>query len=332
MIRLGVFYLVLLAIPAASFTTATLAGEDKGFDTTGVPRVSTTTATEPPAPKEFARPDALMSTDTLGKLLAAKDPKLVIIDARPDSDYIATHILGARNIPSDALQDPSAPPYFMPSVEALKAVCADVGINADSTVVIYDEDDGRLAARVWFTLHARGHEHVAILDGGVTKWHDERRPWVTDIPTRATPGTFEPAATVRGACTFDDLPQFRTRSTVLGKLPAVSLIDARAMSEYTGEDVRGKIGGHIPGAANIEWCNLMSGQEHARVWRSPPEIHALLRVTGIEKDQKICIYDQAGGRSAHIYFTLWLMGFDHACNYVGGWREYTKKDGIEIEK
>lgn len=330
MIRSSVFYLVLLAIPAASSTLS--AGEDKGFDTTGVPHTSVPAVNEPPAPKDFARADALMSTDALGKLLAAKDPKLVIIDARPDSDYVATHIFGARNIPSDPLQDPSAPPYFMPSVEVLKNLCAEMGINADSTVVIYDEDDGRLAARVWFTLHARGHEHVAILDGGVSKWHDERRPWVTDIPLPPARGTFEPSATLRGVCTFDDLPQFRTRSTMLGKLPAVSLIDARAMSEYTGEDVRGKIGGHIPGAANIEWCNLMSGPEHARVWRSPPEIHALLRVAGLEKDQKICIYDQAGGRSAHIYFTLWLMGFDHACNYVGGWREYTKKDGIEIEK
>ena len=324
--RITAFYLLLAAIPAC-----VIAGEDKGFDTTGLPK-ATTTATEAPAPKEYPRADALVSTENLAKLIAAKDPKLVLIDARNDVDYIAAHIPGARNLPSDSLQDPAAAPYFMISPEALKAVCAELGINADSNVVIYDEDDGRLAARVWFTLHARGHDHVAMLDGGAGKWHDERRAWIPELPPRAAPGTFEPAATLRGAATFDELPQFRTRGTTLGRMPALALIDARAPAEYSGEDVRGKVGGHIPGAANIEWSNLMSGAERSRVWRSPPELHALLRVAGMEKDQKICLYDQAGGRSAHLYFSLWLMGFDHAFNYIGGWREYVKKDGIEIEK
>ena len=322
MIYFRLAFILLLAAPAFA--------SDPGFDTSGAPRL--TAANEPPAPKEFARPDGLISTDALAKLIAAKDLKLVLIDARNDQDYTLGHLPGARNLPSDALQDPAAAPYYMISAEALKALCGDLGIHADSRVVIYDEDDGRLSARIWFTLYARGHEHAAIVDGGIGKWHDERRGMSFDPPPRAAAGTFEPAATLRGACAFEDLPQFRTRGRELGKLPAVSLIDARAMAEYSGEDVRGKIGGHIPGAANIEWSNLLSGHEHIRVWRSPPEIHAILRMAGVERDAKVALYDQAGARSAHLFFTLWLMGFDHASNYVGGWREYSKKDGVEIEK
>jgi thiosulfate/3-mercaptopyruvate sulfurtransferase len=322
MLRLRCVYLLLLAGPA-------FAG-DQGFDTSGAPRL--TVANEPPAPREFARSDALISTDALARLIASKDPKLVLIDARNEQDYGVGHLPGARNLSSDSLQDPEAAPYYMPSAESLKTLCAELGIQADSRVVIYDEDDGRLSARIWFVLHSRGHEHVTLLDGGIGKWHDERRAMSFDPPMRSTPGTFEPAVTLRGACVFDELPQFRTRGRELGKMPAVSLLDARSPGEYSGEEVRGKVGGHIPGAANIEWSNLMSGHEHIRVWRSPPEIHAILRMAGVEREAKVALYDQAGARSAHLYFTLWLMGHEHAFNYVGGWREYAKKDGIEIEK
>jgi len=137
------------------------------------------------------------------------------------------------------------------------------------------------------------------------------------------------------------LPQFRTRVHTLGSLPPTTLLDARSLPEYTGEDARAKAGGHIPGAANIEWSALLAppvpalekgGKEGARLWRSPPEIHALLRMAGVESGQKIAVYDQAGGRSAHLCFTLWLMGFPNVFNYVAGWREYGNKEDVEIEK
>ncbi|MCY3022135.1 MAG: rhodanese-like domain-containing protein [Planctomycetota bacterium] len=289
--------------------------------------------TELPAPKEFARPDALVSTEALAKLLPGGRSKLVLIDARGRAAFNEGHVPGALNIESDTLQDPERPPYYMPTREVLAKVCAQAQISADSRVAIYDEDDGRLAARVWFTLHAYGHNRVAILDGGAGKWCNEGRPWTVEAtPPPAARGTFEPAATLRGVCTFAELPQFRVRVHTLGRLPPTTLLDARSLAEYMGEDVRGKVGGHIPGAANIEWSAMLTGKERARVWRSPPEIHTILRMGGLEREQKIAVYDQAGGRSGHLYFTLWLMGFENAANYVAGWREYGNRDDVEVEK
>ena len=229
----------------------------------------------------------------------------------------------------------------MPKPKALKEIFAAAGINSASQVLVYDEDDGRLAARVWFTLHSYGHERVAILDGGLGKWRSEGRlvePGPATAP--AERGNFEPLPKPRGVCTFDELPQFRTRVHTLGSLPPTTLLDARSLAEYMGEDARAKKGGHMPGAANLEWSALLAapapaaanGKEGWRVWRSPPEIHAILRLAGIEREQKIAVYDQAGGRSAHLYFTLWLMGFPKVCNYVAGWREYGNREDVEIEK
>lgn len=317
---------LLMLFPIAA--TSTQAG-DQGVDPNVVPHAAT--GAEPAAPAEFPRAEALIETDALAKLIAVRDANLVVIDARGEETYAAGHISGARNIPSDPFQDPGNLPYFLANTQTMKGVCAEAGINSDSRVVIYDDDDGRLAARVWFTLHAYGHDRVAILNGGSGKWRNERREWVTDASLPAK-GAFEPADKLRGVCTFDDLPQFNTRVHTIGTLPTVTLIDARSLAEYMGEELRGKVGGHIPGAANMEWCNVLTAPVNNRVWRSAPEIHAILRMAGIDRMQKIAIYDQAGGRSAHVYFTLWLMGFEHAYNYVGGWREYAKKDGVEIER
>ena len=68
------------------------------------------------------------------------------------------------------------------------------------------------------------------------------------------------------------------------------------------------------------------------MWRAPQEIHATLCLANVDKSFPIAIYDQAGGRSAHLYFTLWLLGFDNIHNYVGGWREYGNRDDVEVEK
>src|SRR5579862_1760232 len=320
--------LTIAVLGALAFSSSAMAG-DQGIDPAAVPRLTSTN--EPPAPDKFAHPDGLIDPATLAKWMDSKE-KTVVIDARGESAFKLGHIPGARNIQSDLFQDPNLPPYYMPPADALKRICAQEGISADTRVVIYDEDDGRLAARIWFTLYAYGHDHVSILNGGVAKWREEKRGFSTAQPILDANGTFAPRVAPRGCCSLIELPQFRVRVKVMGKLPTVTLLDARSRAGYMGEDVRGKVGGHIPGAANIPWSSMMSGAENARVWRSPPEIHAILRLTNVDKNFPIAVYDQAGGRSAHLYFTLWLMGFENIHNYVGGWREYGNRDDAEVEK
>lgn len=308
---------------------AALSGE-QGIDPAAVPRL--TPANEPPAPEKFAHPDGLIDPATLAQWTNSSKFKTVVIDARDAAAFKIGHIPGARNIQSDMFQDPNLPPYYMPPADALKHICMQEGISADTRVVIYDEEDGRLAARIWFTLHAYGHDSVSILNGGVAKWRAEKRGWSTTLPALDGTGTFAPKVVPRGVCSFIELPQFRVRVKIMGKLPTVTLLDARSRNEYMGDDVRGKVGGHIPGAANIPWSAMLSGAENARTWRSPQEIHAILRLANVDKSFPIALYDQAGGRSAHLYFTLWLMGFENIHNYVGGWREYGNHDDVEVEK
>jgi thiosulfate/3-mercaptopyruvate sulfurtransferase len=48
----------------------------------------------------------------------------------------------------------------------------EIGVNNGDHVVVYDASDFGLysAARLWWMLRVFGHDHVSVLDGGLTKW------------------------------------------------------------------------------------------------------------------------------------------------------------------
>jgi thiosulfate/3-mercaptopyruvate sulfurtransferase len=303
---------------------------DKGLDPSAIPRLLP--LTEPAAPDRYGRPDALTQTAQLAQWLESTTEKTVVIDGRETASFKLGHIVGARTIQSDLFQDSDLPPYFMPPAEAIRHICAQEGIGPDTRVVVYDQADGRLAARIWFTLHAYGHDRVSILNGGLARWQEEHRAVNTSLPTLDGSGTFVPKSELRGACAFADLPRYRVRVTTMGKLPTATLLDARTRAEYMGEDARGIVGGHIPGAVNLPWSAMLTSPDNGSLWRSPQEIHTILRLANVDRGVPIALYDQAGGRSAHLYFTLWLMGFDNISNYIAGWREYGNHPEVEVEK
>ena len=62
----------------------------------------------------------------------------------------------------------------------------------------------------------------------------------------------------------------------------VTVVDARSKDEFTGKDVRGKRGGHIPGAKHLEWKELLA--EDGR-FKTPEKLGELFRQRGIHPAQ-----------------------------------------------
>jgi thiosulfate/3-mercaptopyruvate sulfurtransferase len=54
--------------------------------------------------------------------------------------------------------------------EPFAAVMEAVGIGDQTRVVAYAETDHSGAARLWWALRFYGHDQVAVLNGGWTKW------------------------------------------------------------------------------------------------------------------------------------------------------------------
>jgi thiosulfate/3-mercaptopyruvate sulfurtransferase len=300
---------------------------------------------EPPAPTEYANPDLLVSTERLAVLLGdGKTPpgaSLVVIDARSRDAYELDHMVGAFHIESDTFQEAKRLPYCLVSPDRVANYAKRFGIGPKTKVVIYDAHASRLAARVWFTFWAYGHNGVCILEGGYNRWKDELRAVTDAVPAKPSkPGTWVPADEIRSVCSLEEL-----KALIVPRLPRrfppTLILDARSNAEYAGKDVRGRAGGHVPGAVNLPWDAIMKPVpakvptprlKGYFVWRDPTEIYAMLRAAGLTPKQRVAVYDQSGGRSAHLTFSLYLMGFTRAVNYNAGWREYGSRDDAAIER
>lgn len=61
-------------------------------------------------------------------------------------------------------------PLTRPSTAELAAATRELGIDADTEIVVYDSLSGAWAARIWWLLCTAGHAHVRVLDGGRAAW------------------------------------------------------------------------------------------------------------------------------------------------------------------
>src|SRR5438132_9461890 len=105
------------------------------------------------------------------------DPRLRVIDfrwqqGRPGrAGYEAGHIPGAVfvDLEADGLSGHQAGGgrHPLPERQAFEAAMRAAGIDRDCTVVVYDDQNGFTACRLWWTLRYFGHDAAAVLDNGL---------------------------------------------------------------------------------------------------------------------------------------------------------------------
>lgn len=91
---------------------------------------------------------------------------------------------------------------------------------------------------------------TSVLNGGYKKWLNENRD-LTDLAPDIRRKIFEP---------HPDPEKIAPAEYILKNIsnPDVVLLDVRSREEYTGDKIRARRGGHIPGAVNIEWKKSIS--------------------------------------------------------------------------
>jgi thiosulfate/3-mercaptopyruvate sulfurtransferase len=194
------------------------------------------------------------------------------------------------------------------------------GVNNDSTVVAYDEIAGMRSARLFWFLEFFGHDDVHVLNGGFNAWV------AADLPTTQD-------ATIPRAGNFKMKPQPERLATVeevqskLGNQAAV-IVDTRSDAEYTGQLVRAKRGGAIPGAVHLEWTNNLDPKGFFKSSEQLAEMYAERKIT---PDKEVIPHCQGAYRSAHTYLALRLIGYPNVKNYLGSWGEWGNRLDLPIE-
>lgn len=250
------------------------------------------------------------------------DPDVRIVDMRDEKAYTAGHIPGAVHIEEGPLRNPEERFTYLPRPETFASLMEQAGIGNRTHVIVYDDQGGKMAARLWYVMSAFGHSRISLVNGGWNKWLAEKRTASTTVPTVARTH-FMVKATPEMTCA---LPQ------LLARKRDVVVLDARSPDEYEGKTVSPNAAkaGRIPGAVNVEWKENVAGPNLE--FKPADELRKLYAAKGITPNKEIVVHCASGGRAAQSLFTLKLLGYPKVKVYYGSFTDYSALPDVPIEK
>ena len=269
--------------------------------------------------KGFPRGHALVTAAEVKAMLDGPAPKPIVLAAVRRVSWLLGHIPGSFHAPRRAYTGRDG---MAMSRERFQDFARGLGINNDSTVVVYDE--AYAAARLWWLFRLYGKSDVRVLDGGLTAWkaagYDVDRGRGHSAPRT---GDFVAAPAVAG-WTADMADVHRGRSDA-----GTHVWDTRSVGEWDGSvRVRGLPAGRIGWARFIGWRDFRrADQGRPAEFRTAAEIDALLRQAGFEPGHDHIFYCHSGVRAATPFFALYLMGFpvERLHLYDGSWIEWSRR-------
>jgi thiosulfate/3-mercaptopyruvate sulfurtransferase len=244
----------------------------------------------------------------------------------PAKEYLAEHIPGAVFFDIDGIADHATDlPHMMPSPDAFAAAASALGLSDGDTIIVYDGTGLFSAPRVWWSLRTMGQTQVFVLDGGLPKWRAEGRAlakWNREDPA-PKPGNFHARPVAALARDYD---------AVLAHLEHdnAQILDARSTSRFTAAEKEPRPGlksGHMPGAVNIHWRNLLT---HDNTLKSDAELRRIFAEKGLDMRAPIVTTCGSGISAAILMLALEKLGAADVSLYDGSWAEWGGRDGAPI--
>jgi len=277
------------------------------------------------APKNLSR--AVAQPDWLEQNIDNPKVRIVEVSTEPGM-YERGHIKNAAKIVwhTDLVDTVNRD---IASAKNFQKLAQKLGINQDTTVVLYGDKNNWFAAWGAWLFNIYGATDVRILDGGRVKWEKDGRALTTAVPTFKQ-GNFTTRVadkSLRASLLQDVLP-------VAKKRVKADLIDIRSADEYSGKifapagfqelAVRA---GHIPGAINVPWGQNVNADG---TFKTVAELKKLYADKGVDGKQNIITYCRIGERSSLTWFVLSeILGYN-VKNYDGSWTEYGNTVGVPI--
>ena len=261
------------------------------------------------------------------------DPEIQIIDARMASpgqedrnvaqEYLNGHIPGAVFFDIEALSDHTSPlPHMLPRPETFAVAMRELGVNQDKHLIVYDEGNLFSAPRAWWMLRTFGVEKVSILGGGLEGWQRDDlllEEGAVELPEGEFNAAFNPEAVVK----VTDVLLASHENTA-------QIIDARPAARFNAEVDEPRPGlrrGHIPGALNVPWTELVREGE----LNTTDELDAIFFGRGVSYDKPIIVSCGSGVTAAVVLLALATLDVPNVKLYDGAWSEWGARADLPVE-
>jgi len=291
--------------------------------------------------------DKLVHTEWLRQVLEGGRPEaapagpflLFHVNFGVPEEYEEGHIPGALYLDTNRLE--SRDDWNRRSPEELEQALCSLGITSDTTIVLYGRDTegeanekwpgrraGQIAAsRAAMILRYSGVDDVRLLDGGYDRWVQAGYPLETVVREPTPVSSFGVQIPLRPEVIVD----IDEAKQILADREHAALVSVRTWNEHIGKvsgynyiEPAGRIAGDIWGNCGSDAYHMQHYRNVDNTMRAYPEIASIWEEVGITADKRVAFYCGTGWRASEAWFYAYLMGWDQAAVYDGGWFEWSK--------
>ncbi len=256
---------------------------------------------------------------------------------RNRADYDVGHIPGAIALDTRDLESPDT--WNRRSPQELKLALMQIGISADTTVVVYgrfssprnsDPHPGSQAGhlgsiRCAVLMMYAGVRDVRVLNGSIASWGNAGYPLAKD-ETHPKPISKFGATVPSRPEIFIDTPQAKE---ILQSNDG-NLISVRSWDEFIGKVSgyhyifkKGRIPGAVFGNCGSDAYHMENYRNVDLTTREYHEIRTMWKKSGITANNLNAFYCGTGWRASEAFLNAYLMGWNNIAVYDGGWYEWS---------
>ena len=210
-------------------------------------------------------------------------------------------------------------PHMLTDKKSWEKIVSSMGIRNDDQIIIYDNSDVISSCRCWYNFIYFGHDPslVHVLDGGLKKWINEKKPIVNDL-----------TKTIGSDYIVNEKKELVKDKEQIDKNISVNkfrVIDARSRERFEGkvpEPRKGLRSGSIENSFCLPFSDLIN-EDHTFI--NKEKILEKLKLTKCELNKSIVFTCGSGVTASVLALAYSLIDIKYMPTiYDGSWSEYGK--------
>ena len=234
------------------------------------------------------------------------------------SEYRSTHIKDSIFFDIDKNSNKNSNlPHMLPTKNNWEKIISEFGVKTSDHIVIYDNSDLISSCRVWYNFLYFNHDSnlISVLDGGFTKWLNEKRETTKDIKR------FSRSSYVAR----ENLSLVLNKNQIIKNIKNKSfqLVDARGRERFLGlqPEARKELkSGNIEGSKNLPYTELINKDNNT--FKKKEELISVFKTNKVDPNKNIAFTCGSGITACVLGLTNSIISGKKPIVYDGSWAEY----------